>query len=290
MLRAMFEAASHDDELMVVRRLVQLALNAGDWNGVAAAANRIDAAGPDRAMQRVLGCSLFLLEAETRPAPLISVTLRRLLQHLSRWSEARPVALKGRVSGPVLWPETIKARAGRGGEPAAFVCRQVLRRFDTPENQLLKWMVERCCECLSVMPPILRDGVCYFPAQSQMGVVRTSSYIDRVEGVLTQVRRHATLREIATPLYITPEHRRRAGTSLTEEYAEIARAYVRYQQLVAKPSWNALAATGRRVLPLPARLTPEADAWLQMSAAILQTRGAAERSQERSPPAVIDST
>ncbi len=47
------------------------------------------------------------------------------------------------VRGPVLWSETITARANSFGDEDVFVCRTVRREFDCMENRLLVWLLER---------------------------------------------------------------------------------------------------------------------------------------------------
>ncbi len=47
------------------------------------------------------------------------------------------------VRGPVMWSETITARANSFGDTDVFVCRTVRRSFDCAENRLLVWLLER---------------------------------------------------------------------------------------------------------------------------------------------------
>jgi hypothetical protein len=44
---------------------------------------------------------------------------------------------RGEVRGPVLWSETVSARAATAGDTDLFVCKSPQRDYDTPENQVL---------------------------------------------------------------------------------------------------------------------------------------------------------
>lgn len=55
-----------------------------------------------------------------------------------------PVRSVGSVRGPVLWSETISARAASFGDPGLFVCSSTARAYDTAENRVLAyalWLV-----------------------------------------------------------------------------------------------------------------------------------------------------
>lgn len=45
------------------------------------------------------------------------------------------------VRGPVVWSETLTARANTLGDEDVFVCRTARRGFDGPENRLLVWLL-----------------------------------------------------------------------------------------------------------------------------------------------------
>jgi hypothetical protein len=48
-----------------------------------------------------------------------------------------PVRSRGQIRGPVLWSETMSARAATYGDDDLFVCTAPQRDYDTPENRVL---------------------------------------------------------------------------------------------------------------------------------------------------------
>jgi hypothetical protein len=60
-----------------------------------------------------------------------------LVRALTTSVQASPVRSRGEVRGPVLWSETISARAASFGDPDLFVCTTPQRDYDTAENRVL---------------------------------------------------------------------------------------------------------------------------------------------------------
>ncbi len=52
----------------------------------------------------------------------------------------------GEVRGPVLWSETISARAASFGNPDVYICATPSRAYDIEENQVLVWALRRIRE------------------------------------------------------------------------------------------------------------------------------------------------
>jgi hypothetical protein len=61
----------------------------------------------------------------------------RLLRSLSVATTSRPLRCLSEVRGPILWSETISARAASGGDPELMVCATPQRAYDTAENRVL---------------------------------------------------------------------------------------------------------------------------------------------------------
>jgi len=231
--------------------------------------------------QFAIGATYFLLDVPdpSLPAPSVSVerfityTLGRLLQQLSRVTERQRVAYTGRVHGRIDWPYTIKARYTEEYDPSRYVCREVRRRYDTLENQLLKYLVEEIRACLLAVPRVMRDGGCYYPAGigSAHPPDATAIRLGRMETALNRARYHVRYREITRPLAPTAEHLLSAERSRQEEYAELVQVYRHYRQMFSAPTrWQYLARAGRRVLPLPARADAEGRLWIQIGAAVVK--------------------
>jgi hypothetical protein len=60
-----------------------------------------------------------------------------LVRALTTSVQGSPVRSRGEIRGPVLWSETISARAASFGDPDLFVCTTPQRDYDTAENRVL---------------------------------------------------------------------------------------------------------------------------------------------------------
>lgn len=96
------------------------------------------------------GLPAHLLEHAARVSFALSCEFEALLEGMEMRTRRLPSVLEDRpercvhsVRGPVMWSETITARANSFGEEDVFVCRSVRRSFDCPDNRLLVWLLER---------------------------------------------------------------------------------------------------------------------------------------------------
>ena len=63
--------------------------------------------------------------------------LSRMVRTLTVATNVRTERLFGEVRGPIVWNETLAARAATAGDPQLFVCASLKRAYDTPENRVL---------------------------------------------------------------------------------------------------------------------------------------------------------
>ena len=200
----------------------------------------------------------------------VTHTLSRLLQQLTRSTEQQAVLYEGQVRGRILWPATYKARFNDGFNPNRYVCRQVHQRYDTLENQLLKYLMVKINDSLRLLPETIRRGY-YYQIGPNQPLQATAELSGQMETSLNHLWRNVRLAEISTPDYITEQHLLQAQTVRFEEYAYAAHLYRRYQALVLQPSWATLQAVGQRVVCLPAHSGDWEDKWIALSAALLKT-------------------
>jgi hypothetical protein len=198
--------------------------------------------------------------------PFVQFTLARLLMQLSHSTEQRPVEYRAQVRGRVLWNATYKARFSEEYNPTIYVCAQVRQRYDNPENQLLKYLLERIEKEIKDVPPAIRGGRCYLPQGESRLPQDTSHRLEALETAIHRLKRSARLREISTPLEISERHLLRAETARTEEYNTAAELYFHYKSTVLRPSWSRLATLARRILPLPAVLDETTRPWIDLVA------------------------
>lgn len=230
--------------------------------------------GLDRPQQGAVSAAYFLLDAPAKGGVerFVTFTLARLIEQLGRETERPYVLTMGQVRGQVNWQATVKARYGDDYNPSRFICREVRRDYDTPQNQLLKAVVEAIHECLLAVPRVIRYGACYYPTDAPgKAAARTQAILDRMETAVSRARHHVSYAAISRPLSVTEEHRRAAILSREEMFVEVTDTWERYQAMHKPASRvDALQAAGRRALLLPAQPDGEGVLWLRLGAAILQ--------------------
>jgi hypothetical protein len=228
----------------------------------------------DPALDRPVPAAYFLLDPhpEDSAEAFIQHTLGRLVQQLSRSTQRHESEYRGRVRGRIVWPATYKSRLVQGGDPSMYVCREVRSRYDTAENQLLKYMVLAFNDCLRILPEIIRGGMCYRPAGRDGTTLPSNRRLNQIENTLRSVMRNARLQEINLPPEIGEFHLLRAEAASLPEYAQLAALYRRYQKLILKPSWYSLVHTPSNFILLPDRPGRGGDSWIRLGARLLQAR------------------
>ncbi len=112
--------------------------------------------------------------------PFVQHSLTRLLLQLNRRSQRLQETYHGQVHGQVLWEATYKARYSQEFNPSIFVCARLRHCYDTPENQLIKYLLEQIDSCLKAVPPEIERGGCFLP---QTGLRLTESISARLENL-----------------------------------------------------------------------------------------------------------
>ncbi len=199
---------------------------------------------------------------------LVARTLDRLLQQFSHHTQQVPVEQRERVRGRINWPATYEARYSQHFDSTRFVCREVRHQYDTPENQLLKYLLDRIEHCLDAVPDALRLGACYRPGDLDRPPVAIGIWIGQVRTTLMQLRRNVRLRSVTLPAAIDEAHLRSAQLARVEEYAAVAHLYDRYRAIVLSASLDVLQPIGKRVLLMPDRVGDGREIWVRFGAAL----------------------
>jgi Domain of unknown function (DUF2357) len=208
----------------------------------------------------------------------ITYVLSRLVQRLNRDTRQTTVTYQGRIRGRVVWPATIKAHYGQDYDPSRYVCREVRRKFDTPENRLLKHLLERLSECLKAVPQVVRSGICCYSLDGELrDFADSSAYrFERMERAIDSYLRHVALADVSSLQAVTEWHLLQAETARIDEYVEVARFFRRYQTVVSGKRWSTTFEIGKRMLPLPGWLDSDGDQWLRFALSIFRTNTAKE--------------
>jgi len=204
--------------------------------------------------------------------PFIHHTLGRLLLQLSHNTVQKQEIFHGQVRGRINWSATYKARYSEEFNPSLYVCAQVQHLYDTPENQLVKYLVEHIEAALKAIPAEMRCGICYLPEGRIASYEDIARRIETLETTIHRLKRSVRLRSIQAPNQIGERHLMRAETARVEEYADAARLYRHYQRLVLQPNWRSLAEVTQHGLPLPGKLNEDSRRWVHLAADLYKLR------------------
>ena len=223
---------------------------------------------PAHASLRRSFCAAYFL-ADTRPNhdfyQFVTDTLPQLLRQLQRTTSRERVTYQGQIRGRVDWPATYKTRAQNDYNPALFTCRPPQRHNDTPENQLLKFLLVTAVSLLQETTPFLAaerwsaDGA----AQPDWLTERWRETAFHLRAALAHVR----LKYVTAPDHINTRHLLKARTSKTEWYADIADWYDQYEAVVINGRWSHLTPILGHTVLLPPPDQPDADLALRLAAA-----------------------
>ncbi len=89
---------------------------------------------PSRIARQVVSAHL----AASTEAEALLEAMPHIVRSLAIATTDHPARCHGEVRGPVLWSETMSARAASAGDPGLFVCATTAKAFDTDENRVLK--------------------------------------------------------------------------------------------------------------------------------------------------------
>lgn len=90
--------------------------------------------GLSRAAARMTGAVVLTTSPEV---DTLVAMLPRMVRSLTVATNVRTERLFGEIRGPIVWNETLAARAATAGDPGLFVCASLKRAYDTAENRVL---------------------------------------------------------------------------------------------------------------------------------------------------------
>ncbi len=213
-------------------------------------------------------CAAYFL-ADTQPGrdvhAFVTGTLPLLLRQLQRTTQRERVAFQGQVRGRVDWPATTKARAQQEANPALFICRPPHRQHDTPENQLLKFLLTAVAQLIPQINPVMLAAGRWTAG----GASEPDWLARRTNDIRTHLRAaqaNIRLRQVKAPDKITPRHLIKARASKTELYGQVADLYGRYHHIIEQAQWTAVYPILGQTILLPTPGHPHADACLALAA------------------------
>jgi hypothetical protein len=255
------------DDSAVLRRLIELFLDTPDAS---------QSPKPDSVLRR-LAATLFLVDV--RPTydilRFLDDGLSRIFQHMTRRATRQQVAYRGQVRGRVAWSATYKARFDKDYDPSLYVCSEMHHQYDTPENQLVKYLIEQIIHTSQMVPTVLRSGLCYFPASTARLPLSIAERLAEIETVVSRSGRNVYIRSVSMPERITEQHLTHAMTSTLMEYTNAAHLYKHLTNYVLTADLaeieRYITNIGGRTLPLPRQLGLHSDPWIRCAVALLRS-------------------
>ena len=98
------------------------------------------------------------LTATSPEAEALLVAMPEMLRNLSITTVQTAERCVGEVRGPVLWAETISARAGTAGATDVFICLTARRAYDTPQNRVLVAALTAIRKAAADADPVARQA------------------------------------------------------------------------------------------------------------------------------------
>jgi hypothetical protein len=111
--------------------------------------------GLPAAISRQLSGALLATSPE---ANALLAAMPKVLRGLSITTVQSAVRCQGEVRGPVLWSETMAARAGTAGATDVYVCLTAERAYDTPQNRVLVAALLAIRKAADAADPVARQA------------------------------------------------------------------------------------------------------------------------------------
>ena len=204
------------------------------------------------------------------PTSAVTEIFPRLVQSLGVDSSPVRNEYVGRIRGKIDWGATIRSRCEADQNPQRFVCREAERHTDTPENQLIVWLLQRLRESLREVPPAIRTGSCRHGVAGER-FVAVSMQIDALEAGLYRLTAHPRLRDVTVPFNLGEVHIDSAYRARHPGYELAAELCRKWHRLHQRLSRRALVDLGRFSVLVPGR-GPDSPLWTDLAALLLANR------------------
>lgn len=215
---------------------------------------------------RVLAAVCFLTDARANCDVLFFVreNLPLLLRQLHRSTKRERITYQGQIRGRIDWPTTTKTRLQNEVNPALYVCRPPLRQDNTPQNQLLKYLLTAIDNLIHDLPLEVQAAELWTAVSAQP--VPLSQHLTQIAFHVRQALNHVRLRVVETPTVVTPHHLMKAHACKTELYALVAGMYEGYEKSALQCSWQSIYPAFSQAVILPQLEVPWSDQWIRLAA------------------------
>lgn len=162
--------------------------------------------------------------------------LPKLVRNLSHSTHKEVVEYRGIVRGRIDWNMTFKERYSQGfNDPSLFICQPTIKKYDLPENQLLKyilWKIRSLTESIELSIPKELIEPEYWESWIDIIVTR---YLK-----IKKISKNIYFQQISTPRIVKPKMVHKAYRNRNNVYDKIAECYELYEKLFITNDQEAL--------------------------------------------------
>lgn len=200
----------------------------------------------------------------------VQQTLKRIFAQLMHKTRQYKVESQGSIRGCIHWPLTLKSRYSEVRESPVYICRRVQHYFDTPENQLLKYLIDCIVRSIQLIPTCIRTGFCHLPSAQSSSWQTITTRLTAIESLINLYQQNIQLRNITLPKLIDSSYIVKTENTDSEAYLQVTKLYQRYQSVVISGQRESIKDIGRRILVLPNQVNKDTQTWINIAAYCLK--------------------
>lgn len=163
-------------------------------------------------------------------------SLPKLMRNLSHSTQKEIVECRGVIRGRIDWNLTYKQRYSQGfNDPSLFMCKPASKMYDLPENQLLKFILEKIIILTDDISVNLSEET--FPPET---IEKWRDILFKNYFEIKKSSKNVYFQYISTPKYIKPKTVQRAIKHRNRLYESVANCYELYDKLFIKDDFETL--------------------------------------------------
>ena len=148
-----------------------------------------------------------------------------LIRNLSHSTSKEEIETHGNIIGQINWSQTFKQRMSTGlKDKSLFVCNTNRKLYDLPENQLLKFLLNKINKFIKDMNITYHDNL-------KEEVINYQEYINNIHIVTGKIIKNVHLKNVELPKHIDAKTLRKTRKSHNNLYEYVVSVYELYEKL-----------------------------------------------------------
>ena len=148
-----------------------------------------------------------------------------LVRNLSHSTNKEEIETHGNIIGQIDWNQTLKQRMKTGlKDKSLFVCNTNKKLYDLPENQLLKYLLNK-------INKFIKDINISFNENIKENITNYQDYISNIHIITSKTIKNVHLKEVELPRYITTKTINKTIKSHNNLYESVVKVYDLYEKL-----------------------------------------------------------